>query len=244
MILPRRPGGPVPPDEDPTGVRALLSSLPEPGPMPQDLVARISASLAAEQATHTPAHPRTVAPLVRRRGRRVALAAVGAAAAVAAVAALGTAGFDLLQRGGSTTSAGAAAQLATGAGSGSAGSQAGPARTPALAPRIRLQLTSTQYTDAGFAAQARALPPPSRPSTPLAAPSGAGAVATTRGLLECLKALGESDADAVSADIAYYDGQPAAVILTWHGTATTAYAVRRDCSRNGVAVLHPATSLQ
>lgn len=37
-------------DEDPTGVRALLSSLPDPGPMPDDLVARISASIATEHA--------------------------------------------------------------------------------------------------------------------------------------------------------------------------------------------------
>ena len=46
---------PVPPDpddldEDPTGIRALLGSLPDPGPMPDDLVARIQASLTAEQA--------------------------------------------------------------------------------------------------------------------------------------------------------------------------------------------------
>lgn len=34
---------------DPTGVRALLSSLPDPGPMPAALVARITASLQAEQ---------------------------------------------------------------------------------------------------------------------------------------------------------------------------------------------------
>lgn len=34
--------------DDPTGVHALLSSLPEPGPMPEDLVARIGASLREE----------------------------------------------------------------------------------------------------------------------------------------------------------------------------------------------------
>lgn len=34
---------------DPTGVRALLSGLPEPGPMPDDVMARITASLQAEQ---------------------------------------------------------------------------------------------------------------------------------------------------------------------------------------------------
>ena len=51
-----RPGGPrepphddtAPVEHDPTGMRALLASLPDPGPMPDDLVARISAALAAE----------------------------------------------------------------------------------------------------------------------------------------------------------------------------------------------------
>lgn len=42
--------GPGPDDIDPTGMRAILSALPDPGPMPADLVDRITASLAAEQA--------------------------------------------------------------------------------------------------------------------------------------------------------------------------------------------------
>lgn len=36
-------------DDDPTGVRDLLSSLPDPGPMPEDLVARIAERLEVEQ---------------------------------------------------------------------------------------------------------------------------------------------------------------------------------------------------
>ena len=38
----------APVEHDPTGMRALLANLPDPGPMPDDLVARISAALAAE----------------------------------------------------------------------------------------------------------------------------------------------------------------------------------------------------
>ncbi len=38
----------APVEHDPTGMRALLANLPEPGPMPDDLVARISAALTAE----------------------------------------------------------------------------------------------------------------------------------------------------------------------------------------------------
>lgn len=36
------------PDRDPTGVQSLLSNLPQPGPLPDDLAARINASLAQE----------------------------------------------------------------------------------------------------------------------------------------------------------------------------------------------------
>jgi hypothetical protein len=39
-------------NDDPTGVRALLSALPDPGPMPPELIRRISDSLAAEQGAH------------------------------------------------------------------------------------------------------------------------------------------------------------------------------------------------
>ncbi|WP_203230470.1 hypothetical protein, partial [Segeticoccus rhizosphaerae] len=71
MITPRHPQGASSPDEDPTGVRALLSSLPEPGPMPPELVARITASLEREQQerahqTDAQGAPANVAPLVGR----------------------------------------------------------------------------------------------------------------------------------------------------------------------------------
>lgn len=49
---PRNPSHPrhTPVEPDPTGVREILSSLRDPGPMPPDLVRRINASLSAEQA--------------------------------------------------------------------------------------------------------------------------------------------------------------------------------------------------
>jgi hypothetical protein len=99
-------------DDDPTGIRHLLSSLPDPGPMPEELVERISASLREEQrrresryhdlvagpppaagqhAQHD-AVPTTAAAVVsldqeraRRRPTR-ALSLIGAAAAMAVAA--------------------------------------------------------------------------------------------------------------------------------------------------------------
>lgn len=40
-------------EDDPTGIRALLSSLPDPGPMPPDLVDRITAALITERAARS-----------------------------------------------------------------------------------------------------------------------------------------------------------------------------------------------
>lgn len=47
--MPRHPV-PDPDDVDPTGVRELLAALPDPGPMPEDLVRRIEARLEVERA--------------------------------------------------------------------------------------------------------------------------------------------------------------------------------------------------
>jgi hypothetical protein len=83
-------GSEQPRDDDPTGVHALLSSLPHPDPMPEHLVERINASLAAEQAQRAagmssgPATP-MVAVRAHRRSRLV-FAVAGAAAAVVVVA--------------------------------------------------------------------------------------------------------------------------------------------------------------
>ena len=71
------------PEHDPTGIRDLLSSLPDPGPMPADLVARINASIAAEQSAREDS---TVVPLRRRRW---GWQHIGVAAAAAAVLGIG-----------------------------------------------------------------------------------------------------------------------------------------------------------
>lgn len=123
--------GNVPIEDDPTGMRALLSSLPDPGPMPEDLSARILAALEREAryaesgsiwdeepAPEVPAVPAgpahqeyadgaTVVPL-RRRSRALPLLA-----AAAAIAVVGVGGGTLVKaliggmNGSSSTSAGA-----------------------------------------------------------------------------------------------------------------------------------------
>ncbi len=110
MITPRHPSGESP-EDDPTGVRALLASLPEPEPMPAYLVERISASLAAEQANRSrvPAGA-TVVPLARRRPLRTM--ALGLAGVAAAAAVVGVVGTSVLHRP-EQSSSGAAASMST-----------------------------------------------------------------------------------------------------------------------------------
>jgi len=97
----------APVEHDPTGMRALLANLPEPGPMPEDLVARISAALTVEaqrgdgidqlwSLDHDPAagpsgrkdEPDAGAQVVPLR-RRLGLRHLGVAAAVVGVLGLG-----------------------------------------------------------------------------------------------------------------------------------------------------------
>lgn len=72
------PQHPVPgPDDadevDPTGIRDLLRALPDPGPMPDDLVRRIETRLAVELAHRSPSHPFTEEPVDPHGGRVVDL---------------------------------------------------------------------------------------------------------------------------------------------------------------------------
>ncbi len=88
--------------DDPTGMRALLSSLPDPGPMPTDLVERIEARLAVEQAHRAQQASSRGADLRsdgvldlaaershRRPGRTVALLGVAAAGLLVATVTIG-----------------------------------------------------------------------------------------------------------------------------------------------------------
>lgn len=58
-----------PSSDDDESVQRLLATLPDPGPMPPELVGRIAASLAAEQERRGPADE-SVTPLVRRQQSR------------------------------------------------------------------------------------------------------------------------------------------------------------------------------
>lgn len=103
--------------DDPTGMRALLAALPDPGPMPADVVRAITEALAAEQQPMAEVVPITLTSS-REVPRMVSLGRyVGRAAAAAALIGFGFLGLtesghsllgDLLGR--SYTTAGSASQ--------------------------------------------------------------------------------------------------------------------------------------
>lgn len=250
LITPHHPVRPSD-DDDQTGVRAMLSGLPEPDPMPAHLIERISASLAAEQAQRSAlVAGRSVLPLLATRRRRPGRFLFALAGAAAAVAMIGVVGSNLLTTN-QTTAAGdsAAADLsrdpreASGAPAPSADDKAvaGGSASPAS---IQIRSSDTRYTLAGFMTQARMLSDATfAPGQGFGASRSVGAIGTESGLTDCLRALGADGAQTVRADLAFYEGQPAVVIVATTGGIPTAYAVGRECSRADAAFLHPPTPL-
>lgn len=270
LIRPRFPPGSDPSrDDDDTGVRALLSALPEPDPMPEQLVARINASLAAEQAQRdattsgvsvnpTRASVTPIHAADQRRSSRLLFALAGTAAAVALMVVVGSNVFTLDQP---TTSTGSAALARTSspAEAGKAAppspSDAGGAAPPSpadaapeaglqapSAARIQIALSGTRYTSAAFVTQARSL----RLATfaPLAAGSArVGGAGTAGGLEDCLRGLGATRAQEVRADVGFFEGRPAVIIVATTDGIPMGYAVGRGCSHTDAAVLHPGTPL-
>ncbi|WP_151523752.1 hypothetical protein [Serinicoccus kebangsaanensis] len=111
------PGDPAD-EHDPTGVRDLLSALPDPGPMPADLVDRIHARLEVEREHLTGAaatHPLTgpadrVVELADARARRRPARTLGLLTAAAAGLAVTTVAFTQIFGSGASTDSGAVAQ--------------------------------------------------------------------------------------------------------------------------------------
>lgn len=250
LIAPRNPVGSSP-DDDQTGVRALLSGLPEPAPMPAYLVERISASLAAEQAQRAVlASGASVTPLLatRRRPRRLLFSLAGAAAAVVLIGVLGT-NLVLDNSSGNATSAASsglssAARESSGLMPPSSSEKAVPG--DALAPAsIRIRVSAVRYTQANFVVQTRRLRDLAFDSPqPLATSSSdLGPIGTTSGLNSCLNAIGAGEAQLVQADLAFYEGRPAVIIVATTNGVPTAYAVGRGCSQADASLLHQGVVL-
>ena len=245
---------PVPPggsdDLDPTGIRALLSALPDPGPMPSELVDRIHASIAAEQAARESS---SVVPLRTRRWGWQHVGAIAAAAAVIglAVPALltGTGPGDVVasltgRNSAADTASGSAASLQERSEAGApAANQPTPSapvdqRARSSVGPVALGASGTAYTTPGLATQARtrfATALDSAASAPKAL--RAGAADTEAGLRACLTAVGVQAWMPVQGDLATLDGAPAVIALVSDDTGQTVYAVSPDCDATHPAVL-------
>lgn len=236
----RRPGTGDPADDeadlDPTGIRALLSSLPDPGPMPADLAARITARLAAEvgpaplvgaEPVHDHGHPGDDLTARRHRRRRTfgLVAASAALIGLGGTAMLTDAGPTDLQAALGGGSSGSDEELSSESDSGSSGAGGDSGLRAAtdgglagVAPAARAQFvfTDTAWTPANLAASADALlPPPSEkvlPSLAAEAPS-IGPIMTPVGAGACAAALGLDPASVLVVDLGTWESRPAAMLV-------------------------------
>jgi hypothetical protein len=116
-----------------------------------------------------------------------------------------------------------------------------------MASRLQIRISGTQYTRADFVTQSQALRTllsPAFEAKRLAAPfSVFEPVSTPAGLSACLSAIGAGSAQMATADLAFYDGQPAVIIVATSNGIPTAYAVGRKCTVTDSTVLRPGISL-
>lgn len=241
----RRGRGAEHPWDDPTGMRALLSSLPDPGPVPEDVAHRLRARLAEELDGEQVAWADADIPVIdedrRHRHRRTAVALAAAAAVlvvtgglavlvmgpgiqVAAVhAGRGAASTPGTQRPGDATGDGVATP------SSAPGSGTGPQAGAVLGgDTVLVVATGHRYDADHLAVQAALL-------IDLPSPSGAGTatplghLATASGVRGCARAIGIPSTARVMVDLADVDGRPAAVVVAQGRGEVTAYAVERTC---------------
>lgn len=242
---PRRPD----PDDlepDPTGIRDLLASLPDPGPMPADLVGRITASLAAEQVARSA--PEVVPLRTRRTSRWKVVTAAAAAAAVVAIgvpAFLGGGGSGILASlsGGSSDDSASSAEV----GAADSGSAFGAPTTPGLPTDSRddatsragvgaadgsvtLRASGTAYTSEQLASQASSARSTMKDvAKPPRAMDQRGPADTSAGLRACLSGLGVPSDTVVWGDRGTFDGAPAIVAIVFAPAGQSVYAVGVDC---------------
>ena len=187
----------------------------------------------------------TVLAMPSRAERPKPIYLAAAVAAAVAVVAVGASALHLTKRPngaaaiGDTYSSGASASPSSGPSP--SGAQSSP---PATTSGLHIQLSTTAYSAGNLAAQARALlDHPGQPIRDLAAESPAiGPIATPTASSRACGAIGARDGadpapEAVSADLATFDGHPAVVVVVTRAGVSTAWAVERSCTTGAPGVL-------
>lgn len=236
---------PEPIEPDPTGMRALLSSLPDPGPMPVGLEAQILARLADLRAEGEPSvlpvpsvldQEADIVPLAShgrdRPERRRWFAAV---AGIAAAAVLGIVVTDGLKGDGWVSTAVGRGSDDSAAGSGAAGpSQESRASSLAGVPGAMSLTSGTEYRAATLREQAAGL---------LERAASQPKDAAYSGLDACLSSLGLTPADSPNVDRATYEGDPAYVIVWTRGGRSSVVVTEPTCGSGGAHVVTGPTPL-
>ncbi len=224
-------------EDDPTGIRRLLAGLPDPGPMPDDVVQRITQRLAAEQQSRSPAG--NVTPLWGTNDGPSRLRVLSMLGGAAAAVVVGVVALQSLV--GDTT--GGLADI-NGPPTPSAASGAVGFRDGGRQLTITLH-DSTNYTKETLAAQARALHRDPGPTLrPLAAESqGIGPLGTTDGLTSCLDELKVASGASVIADLSQYEGRPAAILVVDTANTLQVAVVGRSCTTGDAQITVPLTPL-
>lgn len=235
-------------DDDATGMRELLRSLPEPEPMPADLVARIQRAL-ADEAARPPA-----AALDDHRSRRHPRRALHWAAAAGIVALAGTGllttttGSDLLAAFGAGTGSGADSSTAVFAQDSPAtaedapGARTGEERATAALPdgprgregtgEVILHASNTTWTGSDLTAAAATLLTTATPApgSPAIDASSTGPIGSPAGARDCATALGVAAAATLFVDLGTHAGEPVALLVaTTREGEQAAYLVGRHC---------------
>ena len=247
----------APVEHDPTGMRALLSGLPEPEPMPDDLVARISAALAAEarrgdgiEQFWSPGADETGAPptgdadgevgdagarVVPIRRRRFGMRHLGVAAA--AVTVLGLGGYVLGSLDGGVVASLTAGSSGDSAAGGAADSAKSEARAPFVAPEagsgeVVVVMSGVDHSSDRLQVTARELDDGTLdPIADLSAESPAlGPIATAIGARSCADALGIPADAGILVDVSEVDGTSGAVLVVHSDAGRAAWAVDRSCT--------------
>lgn len=250
--------GNVPIEDDPTGMRALLSSLPDPGPMPEDLSARILASLEHEarqsgaigmwdeqspQVPEVPPGPgastlpdghTAVSPLRRRRRRIGPL--IGVAAALAVFAVGGGTVIKALLGGMSNSGASAQGSYSREAATGNSGPPPGVGgEDSSLDPGFALSDSGTAYQVTDLAGQATRL---LKGQVAARGDAPSGRLADADAARACATALGAASGDSLLVDYGSLDGNRAVLLVAQSATGSArAWLVSDDCSPADARVL-------
>jgi hypothetical protein len=240
------------PDElaDQRAVRALLASLPDPGPVPPDVLDRITSTLRSlqeqlEAGPHPLAAPHQHAALAPvpvgatavGRPRRLPLRGVWLAAAAAVVLAGGGAVVSRLADDSSPreSAASAARDSAGSAASESGAPAAGAATTPPDDLQAPVYTSGTRYRSVDLVRQAQALVTARRVAGG-PADSGAAALPRRRTVADCLRAVAPEGSTLLAGDLATYEGRPAIVLVLATAAGREVRVTGRTCAPGSTAV--------